>query len=135
MYKGHNSQITFTPCNQLALYNCQVKGECPMDGKCQTMEAICDCRVLSPEPQKIFFELAEEKWKERYHNHKKSFNHKRYSRETTLSGYVWCLKGTLDVTPKLKSAPCYTQTSQKSVFCVCMKIWLLLPIQDNTTFK
>ena len=25
--KGHNSNITFTPCNQLTLCNCRVKGE------------------------------------------------------------------------------------------------------------
>ena len=33
--KGHNSKITPTPCNQLILCNCRVKGECPMDSKCQ----------------------------------------------------------------------------------------------------
>ena len=33
---------------------------------------------------------------------KQSFNHKRYSYETAFSSYVWYLKETLDVTPKLK---------------------------------
>ena len=32
IYKGHNSKITSTPCNQLTLCNCRVKEECPMDG-------------------------------------------------------------------------------------------------------
>ena len=27
IYKGHNSKITSTPCNQLTLCNCRVKGE------------------------------------------------------------------------------------------------------------
>ena len=100
--KGLNSKITSTPCNQVTLGNCWVKEERPMDDKCQTMDTVYDCRVTSPEPGKIYFGLAEGKWKKRYYNHKKSFNHKRYLHETTLSSYVWHLKETLDVTPNLK---------------------------------
>ena len=73
-----------------------------MDSKYETMDAVYDCRVASSEPQKVYFKLAEQKWKQRYYNHKKSFNHKRYSHETTLSSYVLHLKETLDVTPSLK---------------------------------
>ena len=102
IYKGHNSKITSAPCNQLSLSNCREKGECPMDRKCQTMDVVYDCRVTSSEPQKIYFGLAEGKWKQRYYNHKKSFNHKRYSHKTTLSSYTWHLKEILDVTPNLK---------------------------------
>ena len=86
--KGHNSKIISTPCIQLTLCNCRVKEECSMDGKCQTTDAIYDCRVTSPEPQKIYFGLAERKWKQTFYSHKKSFIHKRYSHETTLSSYV-----------------------------------------------
>ena len=50
---------------QLTLCNCQIKGECPMDGRCQTVDAVYDCSVTSPEPQKIYFRLAEGKWKQR----------------------------------------------------------------------
>ena len=50
--KGHNSKITSAPCNQLTLCNCREKGECPMNCKCQTMDAVYDCRVTSSEPQK-----------------------------------------------------------------------------------
>ena len=82
IYKGHNSKITSIPCNQLALCNCRVKEECPIDGKFQTMDEVYDCRVTSSEPQKIYFGLAE----------------------------------------------------GKRVFCVFLKNWSLLPIQDNTNF-
>ena len=44
-----------------------------MDRKCQTMDVVYDCRVTSSEPQKIYFGLAEGKWKQRYYNHKKTF--------------------------------------------------------------
>ena len=66
------------------------------------MDAVYDCRVTLPEPQKIYFGLAEENWKKRYYKHKNSCNHKRYSHETTLSSYVLYLKETLDVASNLK---------------------------------
>ena len=47
IYKGHNSKITSTPRNQLTLFNCRVKRECRMDGKCQTMDAVYDCRITA----------------------------------------------------------------------------------------
>ena len=62
IYKGYNSKITSTLCNQLTLCNCCIKEECPMDGKYQTMDAVYDCSVISPEQQKIYFGLAKEKW-------------------------------------------------------------------------
>ena len=65
-----------------------------MDEKRQTMGTAFDCRVTSPEAQKkIPIGLAEDKWNERYYNHKKSFNHKRYSHETALSSYLFASKG------------------------------------------
>ena len=69
IYKRHNSKITSAPCNQLTLCNCREKGECPRDNKCQTVDPVYDCCVISSESQKIYFELAEEKWTQRYYNH------------------------------------------------------------------
>ena len=101
-----------------------------MDGKCQTMDAVYDCRVTSSEPQKIYFGLAEGKWKQRYYNHKKSFNRKRYSHEMTLSSYVWHLKETLDVTPNLKwsvvrCATPYSNISKKCLLCLYEKLVII----------
>ena len=59
IYKEYNSNITSTPCNQLTLCNCRVKEEFPMDGKCQTLDAVYDCRFTSSEPRRIYFKLAE----------------------------------------------------------------------------
>ena len=130
IYKGHNSKITSALCNQLTLCNCQDKGECAIDGKCQTMDAVYNCRVTSSEPQKVYFGLAEGKWKQKYYNHKKSFNHKRYSHETTLSSYVWHLKKTLDITPNLKwsivrcTTP-YSNISKKCLLCLHEKLVII----------
>ena len=101
-----------------------------MDGKCQTMDAVYNCGVTPPEPQKIYFRLAGGKWKQRYYNHKKSFNHKRYSHETPLSGYVWHMKETLVVTPNLKwtvvkCATTYSNISKKSLLCLYEKLVII----------
>ena len=121
IYKGHNSKITSTPCNQLTLCNCHIKEECPMDGKSQTMDAVYDCRLTSLEPRKICFRLAEGKWKKRYYNHKKSFNHQRYSHETTFSCYVQHLKETLDVTLHLKWSVVRCTTPYSNILRKCLQ--------------
>ena len=64
MYKGHNSKIVSLSCSQLALCNCRVKEECPIDGKCQTMDAVYDRSVTSLELRKIHFGLTERKLEE-----------------------------------------------------------------------
>ena len=75
---------------------------------------------------KIFFGLAEGKWKKRYCNHKMAFNDKRYSHETALSSYMWHLKENLDVTPNLKwsivrCATLYSNISKKCLLCLYEK--------------
>ena len=91
IYKRHNSKIASILCNQLTLCNCWLKEECPMDGKCQTMDAIYDCHATLPKG----------KWKKMYCNHKKSFNHKRYSHETTFKLCV-ASEGNFRCIPNLK---------------------------------
>ena len=101
-----------------------------MDSKCQTMDAVYNCRVTSPEPQKIYFGLAEGKWKQGYYNHKKSFNNKQYLHERTLSGHVLHLKETLDVTPNLKwsivrCATPYSNISKMCLLCLHEKLVII----------
>ena len=66
----------------------------------------------------------------KYYNDKKSFNHKRYSNQTTLSSYVWYLKETLDVTPNLKwsvvrCATPYTNISKKFLLHLSEKLVII----------
>ena len=42
--------------------------------------------------QVAYIGLTSTTFKERYNNHNKSFNHKKYQNETELSKYVWKLK-------------------------------------------
>ncbi len=41
---------------------------------------------------KHYIGMTASTFKERYRNHIKSFNHKRYSNDTELSKYIWKLK-------------------------------------------
>ena len=53
-------------------------------------------------PDKTYLGTAEGDFKKRYNNHTKSFRHKQYSRETTLSKYIWKIKKEYNEMPTLK---------------------------------
>ena len=140
IYKWHSSKITSTLRNQLTLCNSWVKEECPMGSKCQTMGAVYDCCVPSPEPRKIYVGLAEGKWKQRYYNHKTSFNHKRYLHETALSSYMWHLKESLHVTPNLKWSVVmcvtpYSNISKKCLLCLYEKLIIIAYPRQHELLK
>ena len=71
-----------------------------MGSKFQTMDAVYDCRVTSSEPQKIYFRLAEGKWKQKI-TIKSHSNTNDIHMTQHFQGF-WHLKETLDVTPNLK---------------------------------
>ena len=137
IYKGHNSKITSTLRNQLTLCNSWVKEECPMGSKCQTMDAVYD---LCPFTRATKNWLAEGKWKQKYYNHKKSFNHKQYLHETTLSRYMWHLKETLYVTPNLKWSVVmcvtpYSNISKKCILCLYGKLIIIAYPRQHELLK
>ena len=67
-------------------------------------------------------------FKERFRNHIKSFNHKKYSNETELSKYVWHLKeNNTDYTIKwsiIKNSISYTGGSKRCNLCLEEKLIL-----------
>ena len=46
----------------------------------------------NPEESKTYTGMTSTEFKDRFRNHNKSFNHLRYSKETTLSLHVWSLQ-------------------------------------------
>ncbi len=68
-------------------------------------------------------------FKERYRNHIKSFNHKRYSNDTELSKYIWKLKDNkqdFDITwSVLKQSISYTGGSKRCNLCLEEKLCIL----------
>ena len=117
--KSHNKRVTQPNKTVIDPCNCRNKDECPLDGKCRVSNAIYKC-VVSAEntPAKCYIGLASGEWKSRYANHKKSFNHRTYSKDTRLSQYVWSLKDKNIQSPTIrwsiiKTAPPYSNTSKK----------------------
>ena len=73
--------------------NCQRRNPCPLDGKCLLKDVlykgVCSGDGVA---DKTYIGLTATTFKERYANHKMSFNNVKYKNETTLSSYFWKLK-------------------------------------------
>ena len=74
---------------------------------------------------KHYIGMTASTFKERYRNHIKSFNHKRYSNDTELSKYIWKLKDNkqdFDITwSVLKQSIFRIREDQKDVIYVWRK--------------
>ena len=68
---------------------------CPLSGQCREKNVVYQATVIptqTPEDSKTYTGMTSTEFKDRFRNHNKSFNHLRYSKETTLSLHVWSLK-------------------------------------------
>jgi len=90
---AHNKSI-INEKTQTPSCNCRNKAECPLPTKCLIRNVIYKAVVQNDkdEEKKFYLGLTENSFKERFSNHKKSFRHKGYEKETGLSKYVWELK-------------------------------------------
>ena len=89
--KAHNSKITNKLTGNKKPCNCQNKQNCPLSGKCQTPDIVYLAEVSTNSGSKLYIGGTED-FKERYGNHKKSFNHRKYQTESELSKYIRRLK-------------------------------------------
>ena len=117
--KSHIKKLTSKENAETPLCNCRAKHNCPMNGKCRSTNVIYRCDVTAPNiPTKTYIGLTEGEWKLRYNNHIPSFTHKKYTKSTTLSTYVWDLKENHHLTPSLswslmKSVPAYSKPHEE----------------------
>ena len=83
--------------------------------------------------------MTKPKFKERYGNHKKSFNHREYSNETTLSNYVWRLKERnigYDIQWKVvDKAPPFNPVSGVCALCTLEKYHIIFNPENATLNK
>ena len=92
--KQHNSkflkqggEISSTPkCN------CRDKPSCPLDGHCQQKSVLYRAEVTTNDLKKVYIGISEPLLKSYIANHQKSFNDKKYEKDTCLSEYIWALK-------------------------------------------
>ncbi|KAJ8039557.1 hypothetical protein HOLleu_17316 [Holothuria leucospilota] len=93
--KSHNNRIitTTTPAIPKKMCNCRDKDSCPLRGKCLTTALVYKATVsgCGVEP-KTYIGISGGPFKQRYYNHRKSFNHQKHAKDTELSKYIWALK-------------------------------------------
>ena len=72
--------------------NCRKKDECPLGGRCLTSNMVYRACVTSERGSVSYVGICEGSFKQRYSNHKTSFNRRQHINDTELSKYVWSLK-------------------------------------------
>ena len=124
---GEGSQLTRGACN------CREDPEgCPMPGECTTPNLLYEGNITSDLPnygEKIYKGISEPPFKNRFGNHKKSFNNKKYKTETCLSKEVWNIKnlgGTYNITWRpIKQHPGFNPSTGKCGLCRSEKLEIL----------
>ena len=86
---SYNKKLLNSGTGNIKPCNLRNKDECPLNGQCLAQDIVYKCIAsTSINPEKTYLQTAEGDFKKRYNNHIKSFRHKRYSKETTLSKYI-----------------------------------------------
>ena len=71
---SHNRKVKQPKKEESLSCNCRQKNDCPMDGKCRTMNTVYKRIASVPtKPDKSYIGLSEDEWKKPYYNHRKSF--------------------------------------------------------------
>ena len=94
---SHNSKVISKeqgPKLDVKGCNCTTKANCPLQGKCLTENVVYQATVNQTQDKIVntYVGLTSTSFKERWRNHKTSFNLENYSKATTLSLHIWKLK-------------------------------------------
>ena len=109
--------------------NCRNPNECPLNGNCLTKEVFYEATVTSDLPRygkKIYDGITERPFKDRFKEHKKSFNNRKLINDTELSKEIWRIKergGTPTVKWKiLRNAKAHNPRSKRCMLCTTEKL-------------
>ena len=127
---SHNKKI-LRPPNQERLCNCQ-KEECPLDGNCLLRNIVYKATVTPSDNQtdeETYIGMTGDTFKNRYGNHKKSFNHRDYAAETALSKHIWYLKDRdIDYNVRwniIDRASSFNPATRECALCVLEKYYIM----------
>ena len=105
--------------------NCSNEEDCPLEGECLSKNVLYEATITSSirnYGEKKYIGISEPSFKDRFANHKKSFNNAKYAKETALSKEVWKIKEkneTFSVKWKIRrQCPTYTPMSKKCALCM-----------------
>ena len=108
--------------------NCRKKPDCPLEGKCLQTNVIYQATVTTETTTETYVGLATN-FKERYRNHKTSFQHSHRKKETELSKYVWSLQDANKVFlikwKILKKCKPYSNITKKCSLCLNEKFIII----------
>ena len=117
--------------------NCRDKSKCPLNNKCLTSNIVYKADIITNNTEtnkKSYIGISETEFKTRYRNHQKSFNHRKYSKDTELSKYIWDLKDSnVDFNIQwsiLKSTTSYTPATKTCNLCLSEKL-LICTFKDK----
>ena len=122
--------------------SCPKNTECPLDNHCYEKDIQYSAQVTSNLPNygpKIYKGVCATTWKERFGNHKKSFNNEKYNKETALSVEIWRIKragGEFDIKwSKESSKKSYTPEGSRCNLCLHEKLVIALHGENNLINK
>ena len=86
------NQDNTTECEQPR--NSRKYDQCPLDGKCQTVDLIYQADVESnaTHEHKLYIGMTEKRFKQRFSNHTQSIKNEKFEHGTELSKYILQLK-------------------------------------------
>ena len=112
--------------------NCRKNSDpCPLEKKCMEECVVYQATVTETKTDKkhTYIGLTADTFKERHRNHKKSFNLKKYSKETELSKFIWVLKtNKIEYSIKwkiLEKAKPFSPVSKTCRLCIREKYYLI----------
>ena len=119
--------------------NCRNKDTCPLQKQCTTKNVVYKATVTTDDTAKEYIGMTSNTFKERYRNHAKSFQTKKYSNETELSNYVWQLQEKnkpFNISWSIvKKATPYTGGSKRCNLCLEEKFCILKANKQNLLNK
>ena len=90
--KGHNNEI-INKNNNIDREGCSCRTQrCPLNGECLTKNIVYKATVESINTKKEYIGMTSTTFKDRFSNHKQSFNNELYKTQTKLSNYIWAKK-------------------------------------------
>ena len=91
----HNKEVITEKKTQAVKCNCINKPDCPLSNQCQITNIIYKAKITSnlrSYREKIYYGTSKGIFKQRYGNHKKSFNHEKHRTDTERSKKTGDLK-------------------------------------------
>ena len=137
----HNRKILNSPVNnQSRTCNCINKTDWPLQEKCLSENALYQADISSENFQtKIYYGISETKFKTRYSNHKKSFNHEKHKNDTQLSNELWKIKASKEepvlVWKILGQYQPYNVNTRRRLLCLNEKLQMAIYRGNNMLNK